>query len=63
MFCTDVIKVDRMLHMLRWIYMYIASACPSCFIYFFICMLQVWMLHMFHTYIASVLSGCCIYLQ
>jgi hypothetical protein len=37
-----------MLHMLQWLHTYVASVCPQCFIYFFICMLQAY------------LSGCCI---
>jgi hypothetical protein len=36
-----------MLHMLQWLYTYVASVCSKCFI-------------CFQTYAANVLSGCCI---
>jgi hypothetical protein len=62
-----------MLHMLQWLYTYVASVlfsnvsdalnvCCTCIYlgvtYVWKCFIQ--MLHMFHTYIASVSSGCCI---
>ena len=34
MFYIDVIKVDRDVHMLQWLYMYVLSVCSKCFIYF-----------------------------
>jgi hypothetical protein len=46
-----------MLHMLQWLYTYIAKVCFQCFICVFASMLQVcfmWMLHTFHTYVTSV---------
>jgi hypothetical protein len=30
----DVAKVDRMLHMLQWLYTYVTNVCSQCFIYF-----------------------------
>jgi hypothetical protein len=41
---------SEMLHMLQWLYTYVASA-------------FIKMLHMFHTYVASVLSERCVCLQ
>jgi hypothetical protein len=34
-FYTHVAKVDRVLHMLQWLYTYVASSYSQCFIYFF----------------------------
>jgi hypothetical protein len=47
--------------MLQWLYIYVASVCPQCFICLFqtyVASVFIWMLHMFHTYVASVLSRC-----
>jgi hypothetical protein len=52
-----------MLHMLQWLYTYVASFCSQCFICFlktYVAIVFIWMLHMFHTYVASVLFRCCI---
>jgi hypothetical protein len=63
MFHLDIVKVDLVLHMLQWLYTYVANVCFK----YFSClkrMLQVfffWMLHMLHclcVYVASVCFIC-----
>jgi hypothetical protein len=65
-----------MLHMLQWLYTYVASVCFSCFkrmlqaFYLDVayvalaihvcCKCMFQMFQLFQTYVASVLSGCCI---
>jgi hypothetical protein len=66
LFQMNVAKVDRMLHMLQWLYMYIAKVCSQCFIRVFGCIVAsvfIWMLHTFHTYAASALSRYYVCLQ
>ena len=56
MFHLDVAKVDLVLHMLQWLYMYVASVCfkcLSCFKY----MLQVFYLDI--AYVAVAMHVCC----
>jgi CBS domain containing-hemolysin-like protein len=55
----------RMLHMLQWLYIYVANAYSQCFICFhtYVASVFILMLHIFHTYVESVLSRCCVCLQ
>jgi hypothetical protein len=64
-FVLDVAKVDRMLHMLQWLYTHVARVCSKCFICFsdVCCKRFIWILHMFHIYVTLVLFRCCICLQ
>jgi hypothetical protein len=62
-FYMDVAKKKQiwMLHILQWLYTYVASVYSKCFIYFRRCKCFIWMLHMLqwlYTYIASVWSKC-----
>jgi hypothetical protein len=62
-FHLDVAKVDLVLHMLQWLYTYVASVCIKCFSCFK-CMLQVFYLDVayvvlgLYTYVASVCFKC-----
>jgi hypothetical protein len=47
-FYIDVTKVDRMLHMLQWLYTYVSSVYSKCFICF------RYMLQVFHLNVAKV---------
>jgi hypothetical protein len=76
MFHLDVAKVDLVLHMLQWLYTYVASVCFKCFKHMFqvfyldiayvaaaihVCRKCMFqMFHLFQTYFTSVSSGCCI---
>jgi hypothetical protein len=58
-----VAKVDRILHMLQWLYTYVASVYFKCFICFFRRMLQVFYLdvaYVSHICLQVFLEGCCI---
>ena len=49
--------------MLQWLYIYVASFCSQCFIYFFGRVLQVCLFGCcicVYTYVTSILSGCCV---
>jgi hypothetical protein len=56
MFYLNVAKVDLVLHMLQWLYMYVASVCFRCFNYFKR-MLQVFYLKV--AYVALAIHACC----
>jgi hypothetical protein len=56
-------KKIRILHMLQWLYMYVAKVCSQCFIRVserIVASEFIWMLHIFHTYVES---GCCVRFQ
>jgi hypothetical protein len=57
MFNLKVSKVDLLMHMLRWLYMYIASVGFKCFSYFKR-MLQVFYLVV--AYVVMAIHVCCI---
>jgi hypothetical protein len=56
MFHLDVAKVDLVLHMLQWLYTYVASVCFKCFSYFKR-MLQLFYLDI--GYVAVAIHVCC----
>jgi hypothetical protein len=72
-FHIDVAKVDQMLHMLQWLYMYVANVCSKCFIYFFrrklhvrlsrCCICFTHMLQVFHLNIAHACNDFQVFFQ
>jgi hypothetical protein len=55
-FYLDVAKVDLVLHMLQWLYIYISSVCSKCFSCFK-CILQVCLFDV--AYVALAIHICC----
>jgi hypothetical protein len=64
-FDLDVVKIDMVLHMLQWLYTYVANICFKCF-KLYVASVFIWMLHMLHwlyMYVASVCFKCFSYFQ
>jgi hypothetical protein len=67
MFHLDIAKIDLVLHMLQWLYTYVASVCFKCFSYSK-CMLQVFYIDvvyvaLLYIYVASVCYKCFSYFK